>query len=461
MCRALASFGIFVTTPKSHLEFGFTYSIKYSSVPVIQCLCLEEIHHKITRQATFLEPSNLRKENLRLTILLLFIVDIKLNSMYESDEILSLCSLRRTSSVPKDMHLIFRKQSFFTKNTSAVPSTPSTNEDPSSFITRVLSDLRESDKSLRDKESSVSSVHTNPGQFMRGMLSDLQEINSSPTTEAHSLMFQNGTIYSVPEFEPRPADDDVLSSFQMSLSERKCLVRGKDKCFSSVSSAKNSTRTGATATMVTDFSGVQSYFEDDEMIRLVPDCEEKTDDDPMDASALAKLRRDRNRSWNFSTINVLQVGRIPIGGNGINGKAQKTTSSSLFGRDRTKISNFSKNSNFVEMALASAISDSFPSLLQPNGRNNSPLRVSKSDSFIEPQEFAVSWNDLKDQDTERSRESDSEATSFVDAKDFECEKKKSGRSLFLGANTKCSNRRSMQERIDTTQENILLRLSLS
>jgi len=384
-----------------------------------------------------------------------------MNSIYESDETLSLCSLRRTSSVPKDMHLIFRKQSLSTSNTSALSSTPSTDADPCSFITRVLSDLRESDKSLTGKESSMSSVHINPGEFMRGMLSDLQEVDSSSTTEAHSLMFQRGTIYSVPEFEPNPTGKDAPSPFKMSLSKQKSLTRDKGKCFSSVSSAKNSTRTGATATMVTDFSGAQSYFEDDEIIRLVPDCEEKTDDDPMDASALAKLRRDRNRSWNFSTINVLQVGRIPKAGNEINGKAQTTTSSSLFGRDKTKDNTFSKNSNFIDMVLASAISESFPSPLQPNLGSHSTVEVSKRNSFVEPTGLEIPWNDSKDQDPEFGGESDSEATSFVDAKDFECQKKTCGRSLFSGAKTNCSNRRNIQERIDMTPENILLRLSLS
>lgn len=375
-----------------------------------------------------------------------------MNSTHESHETHSVCSLRRTHSVPKDMHLIFRKSSLSTVNISAFSSTPSVKADPSSFIRRVLSDLREADSSTTGKESSMSSVHTNPGHFMRGLLSDLQQVDSFPTPRFPPPIFERGTISCVPDFESNLEEE---MPFGLSLSEQRSRDRGK--CFSSVSSAKNSTTTGATATMVTDFSGTTSDFDCDEIIRLIPDCEEKTEDNPVDATALAKLRRDRNRSWNFSTINVLQVGRIPRVGNSINGKPRKTKSASLFAR--TKYGDFSRRSNVdgIDISLASAIAESFPSIQQDNSRSDS---TTPSKPLLVPTDLVTPWNVFQDHDTDVESEIDSEATSFVDAEDFECQKKKGGRSLFSTANTNRSNRTNMQS-IESNSENILLRLSLS
>lgn len=391
------------------------------------------------------------KKYLCLQIELVFIMEVKMNSAHESHETHSTYSLGRTHSVPKDMHLIFRKSSLSTTNTSAITSTPSVKADPSSFIRRVLSDLREADSSTIGKESCTSSVRTNPGQFMRGMLSDLQQVDSFSKPQFPPPIFERGTIPCVPEFDSNPED----LSFGLPLSKQRSGDKGK--CFSSVSSAKHSTTTGATATMVTDFSGTTSDFDCDEIIRLVPDCEEKTEDDPVDAAALAKLRRDRNRSWNFSTINVLQVGRIPRVGNGINGKARKTKSSSLFAR--TKYGDFSRKSNLggIETSLASAIAESFPSFQQDNKRIDSAI---PSKTLSVPTDLATPCNDFQDHDKDVESEIDSEATSFVDAEDFEFQKKKGGRSLFSRTNANRSNRRNMPS-IESNSENILLQISIS
>ena len=121
-------------------------------------------------------------------------------------------SLRRTSSSPKDMHLICRDSSLPTANSLGLAPASSVRRDPSHFIRRVLSYLREADTSPLGKVSPIS-VRTSPGYFMRGLLSDLQQVEKIST---------GGIAQSLPsisqQMNPRHFERRLPSNLQESVS---------------------------------------------------------------------------------------------------------------------------------------------------------------------------------------------------------------------------------------------------
>jgi hypothetical protein len=423
----------------------------------------------------------------------------------------SVYSLRRTSSLPKNMHLIYSESSLPTSglsSSSSSSSSSSVDTDPSHFIRRVLSDLREADSSPIGKSSPIS-VRTSPGHFMRGLLSDLQQVDTASSTgrtprspqsisqQMNARHFARGVFSNLQESDSSPTGKDNSSSFGwpylVSPLKQKGLHKNKDFSVSSVSSAKRSMASGATATTttMTNISGATSYSshslgDNDEIIRFASNStvtenksDENTDheasslmDGIMDDSTLTILRRKRNRSWNLYIDNVEEGEGMSKIGKAPKGNARKTTSSSLFARERTKSKGFFKNRNCdkTETILMSAMATAFPSYHEDNSgsipwtlsmpqiavttRQLTTKNVDWNENirFPIPTNSSILCNELKKirehQKIDMESKCDSDDMESGDVQhhhiDFEYQKKKPGKGLFSRKPVNCSKKRNVR-----------------
>jgi hypothetical protein len=342
---------------------------------------------------------------------------------------------RRTSSIPKNMHLIYSQSS------NNAPGRTKAGH----FMRGLLSELQQVDAKLKDKEVRSplpTSEQMSSSHYVRGMLSLLQESESSQAGEDDSSSFG-------------------LSSSVSSL-KKKSDGRNKDFSNSSVSSAKNSTATGTTATM-TNFSrttknSFSSLVDNDEMIRLASGCtgavkKDITDDEAAsttDDSALTVLQRKGNH---FKTM---EEGGMSGMGNVSKEKTRKTISSSLFIRDRAQRRGFSMNGKYEksETSLMAAMAAAFPSIHHDIG-NNTPVELStqqimgttkqmttnnfdwkENDNFVIPTNLSIPCNELRKRTEHEEKRAESTcnsvATTCGELKHLRNQKKKAPKSLFAG-----------------------------